>query len=65
VTADAGKNVKEYSPLLVGLQASTTTLEISLAAPLGHLLVSLNIIDSISGYGKRGFIKEEFSICFM
>jgi hypothetical protein len=35
VTADSGKDVKKKntSPLLVGLQAGTTTLEISLVVP--------------------------------
>jgi hypothetical protein len=39
VTADAGDDVeKEEHPLVVGLQAGTTTLEISLAVPqkIGH-----------------------------
>jgi hypothetical protein len=40
VTADAGEDVEkeEHSSLLVGLQAYTTTLEISLAVPqkIGH-----------------------------
>jgi hypothetical protein len=40
VTADAGEDVEkeEHSPLLVGLQACTTTLEISLVVPqkIGH-----------------------------
>jgi hypothetical protein len=35
VTADAGEDVEkeEHSPLLVGVQAGTTLLEISLAVP--------------------------------
>ena len=40
MTADAGKDVEKENtpPLLVGLQAGTTTLEISLAVPqkIGH-----------------------------
>jgi hypothetical protein len=40
VTADAGEDVEkeQHSSLLVGLQAGTTSLEISLAVPqkIGH-----------------------------
>jgi hypothetical protein len=33
VTADAGEDVENTPPLLVGLQAGTTTLEINLVVP--------------------------------